>query len=778
MAHDTQRRAGLLAEIKAAPHVVADDASDQPTTNGGAVEQPRTARDAIALLAARCDDLRFCGNKLKGNAYESEWQRKQRPDDPNEWPTKWWNSETFCLVMSTAGLFLVDVDAAFDKDGDKLVERKPTKEEALELAEALGGTHYGYESTPGKSKWHIVFADPGNGGREWTGSTRAGFASQNGLIWQASSGAYLQFDTRGGGRYGGGAKAGEICGARIDVDKRRILKLLAALDAGVEPLHHPTVLFDAVDRRKELRSRYGRTLTGVHQQVLDETNGIAKMRKAKRAGARQRLATEAVATRAQRDGAPSIEELADQAVAEVQRAYDGAVDYHLSGVGSQFKFADVFRGRADGSWRYETDARKWWHWDGKHWTVQTQLAYRRMQSIIAELTKDDEKETAKWQQQHHVHGSLTVAGYSLHIDAQDFDANPMMAGVPGGKIVELDSGVVRKAEREDFCTKSLSVTPEEGDPEELLAFMAFAFNKYGDERKDLIRSLLWFCGDALRGTVNKADSHGFVFYHGEPGTGKSTLTNILYKVMGDYASTINASRITGRREDHLQWLLRLRGQRLAIAAELQRQPLRCEVVNALSAGDPIEANAMRQGSVDFRSSCHLVMNGNHKPSINSPGTFRRLRLVEMHTKPEEEDEDLEERIVACEGGRFLRMAIDVRRSRKRPKWPKQVQAAVKQYELENDLVGQWLAENCQESPGAHMPSKASYQNFREWCLENGYRVPSKTYLSREMKNMGHPCVDQRVGGEKTAYANAVLMDAGGADSAVLGKVSEMSDLSD
>ncbi len=225
---------------------------DAATANGaatapGVIPHPRTARDAIALLAAKCDDLRFCGNHPKGNAYETGWQRKQRPTDPNEWPTKWWRSETFCIVMSTAGLYLVDVDAAFDIVGDHLVERLPTKAEAKELADALGGKHHGYESTPGKSHWHIVYGDPGNGGREWSIRSRAGFASQNGLLWKSSSGAFLQFDTRGGGRYRGGAKDGQICGARIDADKRRILKLLAALEEGVTPIEHTNVLYGAMD---------------------------------------------------------------------------------------------------------------------------------------------------------------------------------------------------------------------------------------------------------------------------------------------------------------------------------------------------------------------------------------------------------------------------------------------------------------------------------------------------------------------------------------------------
>ena len=673
------------------------------------------------------------------------------------WPAQWRNYEWFAVVLSTAGLFLVDIDAAYDVEDDKLVERKPTQAEAEELAKALGGHGLIYESTKGASKWHILFGDAGNGGRDWTERAKAGYASQGGLLWKTADGAYLQFDTRGGGVYTDGKSKGEICGARMDANARRLGKLHRALDIGVTPLSNVAVLDDAYDLRKAMRQRYGTTLTGVHEHVIEETNRIAKLPKPARAAARKRLVDEAASVRAQRNGAAALDDCIADADAEVDRALAGAVEHVTRGASSQFRFADVFELRADGNWRFVVNTKTWWHWDGKHWTEQTSLAHMRMKDVIADDTGDDVQEIAKWQNNQHVAGALTIAGHALSIQPDAFNANPLVAGLPNGRMLDLETGEVRAALRDDYCTMTLTVEPQPGEPEALLAFLRYAFAKYEDECEDLIDALLWTCGDALRGRVNVSDSHGFVYYQGLPRTGKSTLTNVMHRVMGDYATTINASRITGNREEHLQWLMRLRGKRFVAVAELPPKPLKCEIVNALSAGDPIEANAMRQNSIDFRSVAHLVMNGNHRPSINSPGTFRRMRLIEMNRQPATEDDGLEDRIVEHDGGKFLRLALEARNARRRPQWPASVKAAVAQYELENDPVGQWIADECQAVQGEHMDTGDGYASYGRWCEKNGFKANTKTYLSRKMKERGHPSEPSYASGAVSrAYQNIAL----------------------
>ncbi len=308
------------------------------SANGGAVKAaPSTypnATAAMAELRKRNTNLRFCGNRAKGKAFERAWQDEPRPSDPANWPAKWRGAEEFCLVPSTAGLFLVDVDAAYD--GVDGAERRATKEEASALVAALGGRPYLYESTQGKSSWHVLYADTANGGRDWSalkGAGKSGFASANGLLWRGDGDVVLKFDTRGGGLYTDGAKAGKVCGCRIDANRRRLTKLIAALDHGVTPLENPQILADAFAARNTWGKPIGGTAKGgAHSLILERARGIARLPDDDAKAALAELAREVANERAKREGntAGFAAELAT-ATDEVDRAFKAAREFAQGG---------------------------------------------------------------------------------------------------------------------------------------------------------------------------------------------------------------------------------------------------------------------------------------------------------------------------------------------------------------------------------------------------------------------------------------------------------------
>lgn len=744
--------------------------ADAPAVAKKVVHANATA--AIVELHRRCPGLRFCANRAKGKAFESGWHKVARPTDPKDWPVKWRGTDEFAVVPSTAGLFLVDVDGVLyvDEDGE-VRERKPTKDEAQELGDVLGGGYYGYESTQGNGHYHLLFGDAANGGQDWNvgwwplARTSAGFASQGGLLWPIGDGATIKFDTRGGGI----KPTGEQNGCRIDADKRRLGHLLGALNKGVAPIANPEVLAAAYDIAHPTRRRFKKdddsapsvlnkianaseTLTGVHKMVLDETRSIANLNDEDLvAFARQELVERSYNARSQREGMGRLSlALLHDCEGEVDRALNGAIEKGLGAPqipdsetedcgANHFKFAEEFIEKADKNWRHDSGTNTWWMWDktNRTWTERTHEARVIMMRIIKRQTEGSPSAMGKWRQQHHINGALGVASDTLHFDAAtEFDANPDLAGIPNGRILDLNTGQIRNARRDDMTTKSLSVVPTEGETPKFDAFMQFSLGEFGEEAEDLYKALLWFIGGAMRGTVNKADSHGFVFLHGDSGTGKSTLATLIFRLMGSYATTVTSTRIVGRREDHLQWLLRLHGHRLVLAAELAQQPLKCEIVNAITAGDPIEANPMRGGSIDFQSVAHLICHANKKPSIDSPGTFRRMRLIEMNRKPKVENENLEDELLA-EAPAILHKALSWRNETPRPAWPAKVMEDVRVYEQENDIIGQWLLEKCEDRPGEFTRTDEAYRDFSEWAKDSGYRPPTLTALSRALKKKGY-----------------------------------------
>ncbi len=297
------------------------NASEQ--ANGDIATYP-TATAAMAELRRRNPNLRFCASNSKGKAYEAGWQLQPRAGDPAEWPDRWVNRAEWCVVPSTAGLFLVDVDEAFERDGDDWTTRKPTKEEALELGVALGGGGRCYESTPGKGSWHLWFADSANGGRDWgslKGATASGFASANGMLFETKGGVLLKFDTRGGGIYTEGHRAGSVTGCRIDADLRRLRMMIKALDEGVWPIANPQVLADGVELKKAHNKPGGAaTAKAVHDHILTQTFAFARLPEADQAPALAQLLEESCELRRKRG------DMVDQQTVreEIERAFEGA----------------------------------------------------------------------------------------------------------------------------------------------------------------------------------------------------------------------------------------------------------------------------------------------------------------------------------------------------------------------------------------------------------------------------------------------------------------------
>ena len=121
------------------------------------------------------------------------------------------------------------------------------------------------------------------------------------------------------------------------------------------------------------------------------------------------------------------------------------------------------------------------------------------------------------------------------------------------------------------------------------------------------------------------------------GTGKSTFCETLAACFGDYAATVQGSRVAGEDHQHLQWLAGLSGKRLLYVDEVpERGKWRTDVLSTMIEGGTLEAHKMRQNSFNFQSTLQVIITGNFKPRANAVGgIWRRLRMIEFQNVPDE-----------------------------------------------------------------------------------------------------------------------------------------------
>ena len=217
----------------------------------------------------------------------------------------------------------------------------------------------------------------------------------------------------------------------------------------------------------------------------------------------------------------------------------------------------------------------------------------------------------------------------------------------------------------------------------------------GDD-EGLIRFEQQFAGYCLTGSIKE---HALFFGFGPGGNGKGTFVNTLAGVMGMYATTAAMDTFTASYLDkHPTEIAMLHGARMVTASETEEGRTWAENrIKQITGGDPITARFIRQDFFTFKPAFKLMLIGNHKPNLRNvdEAARRRFNIVPFTRTPAVKDLDLEEKLKQ-EWPAILRWMIDgcldwrdnglVR--------PASVREATDDYFASQDILGQFLAEEC------------------------------------------------------------------------------------
>ena len=282
-------------------------------------------------------------------------------------------------------------------------------------------------------------------------------------------------------------------------------------------------------------------------------------------------------------------------------------------------------------------------------------------------------------------------------------------GLPDGRVLDLRTGETRNGNRDERVYQRLAVVPEPGEPRDWLRVLGETFADLAQPERVTAYVRWWFRYSL---GVSCADE-SILFMQGPPGSGKSTICDLWTYIAGDYAATREGKRLAGHGNQHTQWLAGLLGKRLVRVGELPDGG-RWDTgpINALASGETIEANRMRQDSIEFQSVSKLLITSNHKPSANAQsGLFRRLRVVECRHVADPPDEGLKARL-RLEAGRILRWVLD---AGERPAVPADIRNAGAAYRAESDVLGDWFDARAVLDPNGLTPSSALWDDYVKWC---------------------------------------------------------------
>ena len=208
----------------------------------------------------------------------------------------------------------------------------------------------------------------------------------------------------------------------------------------------------------------------------------------------------------------------------------------------------------------------------------------------------------------------------IAVDVSELDGDGYLLNTPAGA-VDLHTGNLRPHQPEDLCTKITSCAPDQRGAEVWAAFLQRV--TVGDkELEDYLQEVAGMCA------IGKVLRENLIIAYGGGGNGKSTLFNVLSRVLGDYAGGLSAETLTVNcRRNKSPEYAELRGKRIVVAAELEEgMRMDTSIVKKLCSTDPILAEKKFQSPFTFIPSHTLILYTNHLPRVgtNDKGTWDRI----------------------------------------------------------------------------------------------------------------------------------------------------------
>jgi putative DNA primase/helicase len=418
-------------------------------------------------------------------------------------------------------------------------------------------------------------------------------------------------------------------------------------------------------------------------------------------------------------------------------------DERFTDLGNARRFVARYRGKA----AYCAPFGKWYLWDGKRWRDDEKLeviarAGDLIRSLypLAQQIKDERKRKAFVSHLHNSEShralsamvSLAKSDSSIARLPDDFDADPWVLTVENGTI-DLRTGKLLPHDPKNLITK---LAPVQFDASAKCPNWDEFLDLIMDGRAQLTGFLKRAFGTSLTGVTS--DKALFIFYGPAGDNGKSTVIDVMQRLLGDYARRTPVDTFLTKREGAIpNDIARLKGARLVWSSENERGSRLSEaLIKDLTGGDRIAARFMRAEFFEFMPEFKLLLATNHKPAVRGDAAiWRRLKLVPFDVSIPKDRQKPRHEVMAmfqAELPGILNWAIEgcLEWQRDGLGVPEEIAAATQEYEAEQDTFAMFLDERCVRTPNARASSLELYQAYRAWSEQRGESaVTHKTFAS-------------------------------------------------
>jgi P4 family phage/plasmid primase-like protien len=245
---------------------------------------------------------------------------------------------------------------------------------------------------------------------------------------------------------------------------------------------------------------------------------------------------------------------------------------------------------------------------------------------------------------------------------------------------------------------------------------------------------------------------------GDGGTGKSTIINLIQKLVGKRnISNVAMSKL----QDNFQ-AIRMMGKLLNSCADLEIDALDdVTMIKKLIGEDSISDSYKGKDIISFDNYAKLLFSTNELPLVRNEkteGFYRRLLILTMNEKPKERDPNLPDKLEK-ELPYLLHISMQaLHRMYERGTILVSSNSIARTAQLRNDsdTVEAFLSEACVKKSDVKINRKDLYEKYAEWCDEWGRQAHQKSGFFKALRNKGYK--DHKTNGDFVFAGLAIKED--------------------
>ena len=430
-------------------------------------------------------------------------------------------------------------------------------------------------------------------------------------------------------------------------------------------------------------------------------------------------------------------------------------EVNLSDLANGKRYANEFRGQL----KFVRDTHKVLTYDtAKGWVIAdsdrpiqaAKIIVQQMASQAAEqwkerpedgATKRLMREVARTAREPAIKAMVNMARSEngMSIGLEELDADNFLLGTTNG-VINLKTGQLLPLKSDLLVTKRINAHYDpDADCPRYKQFLDEAIPN-AEERAFLNR----WNGYCLSGTVVEQK---LLFLKGTGWNGKTVWLELTMYILGDYADKIQTEMLMRQyrsTQSASPDLVRLQGRRFIYANETtEGQRLDDARVKELTGGDTITGRLPYAiEAISFSPTHKLVIAGNHAPIItdDSEGLWRRMILMPFTSvfKGKDRDLDLQDKL-RREASGILNLWLEGFHDWKANglQVPDSLTRATNAYRDEQDLLLDWMNEECELAPNLETEKLTLFTAYKRWCEDCSYRNLSKGSFSRKLTGRGY-----------------------------------------